>query len=113
MATFTLQTTSDEGAAVTWNTANGGGDDFANNGTYFILIKNDDGSPTTVTVVTGATVGTLAIADRAIVVSANSVFVAGPFTTGTYNNPSTGKVSLTYSSVTSLSIGLLKLGSSS
>lgn len=110
MATLTVQTISREGITPSYAACAGGGDDFPNTGQEFIHVKNGSGAPITVTIVTPATVDALAVADRTKAVAAGEEAMIGPFPTGTYND-GTGKVGLTYSGVTSLTIGVFKRGS--
>ena len=108
MATLTAQSIVRTGLAASYASCDAGGDEFVNNQLEWIRVKNDDASAKTVTVVTQQTVDGLAIADQEIVVAAGTVVDIGPFSSGVYND-SGGKVQLTYSAVTSLSIALLKL----
>ena len=110
MATLSVQTISRDGLEATYDAAAGGGDEFTNSGDEFIHIKNGDVSAMTLTIVTQATVDGQAVGDRTVAVPAGEERIVGPFPTGTYND-GTGKVQLTYSAVTSLTIAALKLGS--
>lgn len=87
--------------------AAGGGDDFVNSGIELLYIKNADASPKTVTIVTPATQDALAVADRAVVVPAGNEMLIGPFPTSIYNDAN-GKVSLTYSAVTNVTVGVVQ-----
>lgn len=89
--------------------AAGGGDTFINNGRELLHIKNASVSPITVTVVTPGTVDGGAIADLAIVVPAGATHMAGPFPPQNYNDTGAvgGLVSLTYSGVTTLTVGVI------
>ncbi|MBU0846543.1 hypothetical protein KKH23_05085 [Patescibacteria group bacterium] len=110
MATLTAQTISRSGLKAVYSVAASGGDEFANTGSEFIHVKNDDGSSHTVTIETVATVDGLAVADRDLAVPAGEDRMIGPFPTGTYND-SDGKAQLTYDAVTSVTIAVLKPGS--
>lgn len=110
MATLSVQTINRDGLEATYSACAGGGDEFANAGDEFIHIKNGSGGDITLTIVTQATVDGQAVGDRTVVITAGEERLIGPFPTGTYNDGA-GKVQLTYSGVTSLTIGILKLGS--
>lgn len=107
MATLTKQSVVRTGLEPSYDAASSGGDEFANTGAEFIHVKNGDGSPHTVTIETPNLVdGTLAIADRDVVVPAGEERMIGPFPVGTYNDGD-GLVQLTYDAVTSVTIALL------
>jgi hypothetical protein len=98
------------GLEPTYNAAANGGDAFVNKGKEFVHIKNSGAASRTVTVVTQQTVETdLAVADRDIVVPAGEERIVGPFPQATYNDGD-GKVQMTYSDETDLTIAVLKLG---
>lgn len=104
MATLTEQVISRPGASLGLVAATGGGDDFVNTGQQFLVIRNDDASTKTVTVVTSQTVDGLAVADLSVAVPAGNIVVVGTFFVSVYGT----SVSLTYSDVTSLTIGVLR-----
>ena len=110
MAEITAQTISRTGLNTTYAAAAGGGDEFVNNGDEFIHIKNGDGSPHTVTIVTAATVDGLDVDDRAVAIPAGEERMIGPFAASTYNDAN-GNVQLTYDAVTSITIAIIKPGS--
>jgi len=109
MATIATQTISRTGLEAAYSAAAAGGDDFVNTGKEFIHIRNASVGDITVTIVTPATVDGLAVADRAVVVTAAEERFIGPFQTTYYNN-SSGKVALTYSGVTTLTLAVLNPG---
>lgn len=108
MANLSVETIIRNGLNPTFNAAAGGGDEFANTGKEFIHLKNGDGSPMTVTIVTQITVDAQAVGDRAVVVGAGEERIIGPFPSAEYND-SGGLVQLTYSAVTSLTVAVLKV----
>ena len=110
MATLSSQQVNRTGLNAAFAAAAGGGDEFANTGLQFVAIKNTDAASRTVTFVTQTTVDGLAVADLAVVVAAGATFYVGPFKP-TYYNDSGGKLQLTYSAVTNLSVAILELGS--
>jgi len=88
--------------------AAGGGDEFVNTGKEFIIIANDDVSSMVLTIVTTATVDGFAVTDYTATIPANKTHVIGPFLIGTYNDANS-KVQMTYSAVTSLTIGIFSI----
>lgn len=111
MATLSVQTTARTGNGLepVLGSANGGGDEFVNNGVEFVEIDNGDGSPVTITFETPQLVDTLAVDERVVVIPAGERRLVGPFSGSTYND-ALSKVQITYSGVTSLTIGVFKLG---
>lgn len=110
MATLTVQTIDRDGYNIAFAAAAGGGDEFVNTGSEFILVKNDDASAKTLTIATPRTVDGLAVADRPVVIPAGEQWPIGPLPTSTYNDGN-NKVQITYDAVTSLSLAVMKLGS--
>ena len=111
MATLTVQTIDRGGDGLTpaFAAAAAGGDDFPNTGREFIVVKNGGGAPMTVTAVTPQTVaGSLTVSDEPYTIPASGERYIGPFPTGPFNNPQ-GRVSLTYSAVTTVTIGVFKV----
>ena len=113
MATLAVESTSRAAGGsvldVTLNTAAGGGDVFPNDGKTVLVIENGSGGDITVTVGGGTNPanGKAYAAEDHIVVAGDSC-IAGPFNPGDYNN-SSGQVALTYSGVTSLTVGVVSL----
>lgn len=60
-----------------------------NNGRVVLIANNATGGSLNVTVVTGGTVGGLAIADQVIAVAAGATRLLGPFPVDTFNQPGT------------------------
>lgn len=89
--------------------AAGGGDTFVNNGREYFHVKNGGGAPITVTFVTPGTVDGGAIADLTGSVAAGDTAIFGPFPPVNYNDTAAvgGIMSVTYSGVTSVSVGVL------
>jgi hypothetical protein len=96
-------------AAVTYTAASGGGDTFLADEKTFAHIKNGSGGAITVTFATPGTVSGLAIADLAVSVPAGGDRVVGPFPPGLFGSAA-GLVDVTYSGVTSLTVGILRAG---
>jgi len=108
MATLATQSITTAGITPTFAAAAGGGDKcLPGEGTY-LHVKNGGGSPVTVTLVTPATVDTLAVADRAVVVANGAeALIAVPDTL--YRNPTGGLADITYSGVTSVTVGVFRI----
>lgn len=90
-------------------TVSAGGDEFANEGTTFILLKNLGGSARTVTIITPYTVDGLPLEEQIISVPATSTRFVGPFSPEAYNDAN-GNVQMTYDSDTSLFVYVMKEG---
>lgn len=103
MATLTPESPLRAANDVTLASAASGGDEFVNDGKTLILALNSSGAPITITVVTQATVDGLAVTDLTLAVGAGDYGWFGPFPTGIYNDGD-GKVQLTYSTHTDLSL---------
>jgi hypothetical protein len=110
MALLPSQTISEAGAAVTLVAAAVGGDTYdLTDSEAVLVVRNADASSKTVTVVTPGTVSGLAIADRALVIAAGA-FALLPLDKGDYRDPATGLASITYSAVTSVTVGVVRFG---
>lgn len=111
MATLAIQSAVRAGVAPSYAAAAGGGDAFLPSNYTWLHIKNGGGSPITVTVVTPRTdpIGN-AVADVAVSVPATTgERVIGPFPAEFFADPSTGLASITYSGVTTVTIGAFAL----
>lgn len=107
MATLVTQNISTAGILPTYAAAAAGGDAMVADATSFLHIKNGAGSSMTVTLVTPATVDTLAVADRTVTVGATSEqMIAVPDTL--YKDPTTGLASITYSAVTTVTVAAIR-----
>lgn len=87
--------------------ATGGGDDAPTGAGLLLAVKNGDAGAHTVTLVTPATLNGLAIADRTVSVAAGKTELI-PLTSD-YRDPSTGRASLTYDGVTSVSVAVVRV----
>lgn len=113
MATLTVNTVSlsglrDDNALVA---AAGGGDSFLPSKDTYIRVNNGGGSPITVTVTTvqnDPTTG-LAIADVSVSVTNAQSRLIGPFPAEAFADPTDGLADITYSGVTSVTVGAFKL----
>lgn len=103
MATLTVQKPTLTGAVATYAAAGAGGDEFSNTGREFFLVKNASGGNLTVTVNSQANCDQGFDHDLIIVVATATEVSIGPFPTVRFNDGG-GKVQVTYSGVTSLTV---------
>jgi hypothetical protein len=106
MAAIAQQLIDADGLTPSYVACAGGGDTVVAGSTSFVHIKNASGGSITVTLVTPGTVAGLPVGDRAVAIGAGAeAFI----TVGDeYRNPSTGRASLTYTGVTTLTIASLR-----
>lgn len=111
MATLTVTTVGRAGAQIDALAvaAASGGDKFPNTGSEFLWIKNASVADITLTIAVVATVDTLAATNRTVTLTAAKSYLIGPFPPAIYND-SDGRVSLTYSGVTTLTLAPFRLG---
>ena len=109
MALLTTQDIDTNGVVPSLSAAAGGGDTAVPGHNVFLYVTNGGGSPITVTLVTPETVDSdLAVGDRAVsVTNATSQFIRLP--AELYRNVTTGLVSITYSGVTSVTVGIFRV----
>lgn len=107
MALLATQSIVRAGLAPSYAAAAGGGDTFTPGSNVFLHVKNASGGAITVTIVTPRTdVYGNAIADNTVSVPATTGDrMIGPFPYEGYADPATGVGNITYSGVTSLTIG--------
>ncbi len=108
MALLATQSITRAGLAPSYAAAAGGGDTFTPGPNVFLQVKNASGGAITVTVVTPRTdsLGN-AVADNTISVPATTGDrMIGPLPYEHYADPSTGVGNISYSGVTSLTIGV-------
>ncbi len=105
MATLAQQNIDNDGLTPALVAAAVGGDKVVPGAGSYIHVKNGSAGSITVTLVTPGTVdGVLGVGDRAVAVAAGAeALIAVP--SSLYQNPADGLASLTYSAVTSLTIG--------
>lgn len=115
MAALTVQTVDRSGFSLLANdvAAAGGGDYFANTGAEFLYINNAGVGSITLTIAfaSTATVDGQSATNRTVAVANGTEFLVGPFPTHLYNDAN-GRVQLTYSGVTSVTVAALKLTTS-
>jgi hypothetical protein len=113
VATLTLATPNRTGTVFAPIAATNG-DLFANSGREFFYIKNGSGSPMTVTFDSPGTcdfeLAANSAHDLAVTVAAGVEKVIGPFSQTRFNDAS-GHVVVTYSSTTTVTVGLLAAAS--
>lgn len=109
MATVATQNIDTDGLQATYSAASGGGDKVLPGAGSFLHVKNASGVPTTVTLVTPSTVdSTLAVGDRAVVVTnATEQFIALP--DSLYRNPTDGLADITWSATTSITFAVVRI----
>lgn len=110
MANLATQNITRAGLTSALVAAAGGGDTFTPDDRTFLYIKNGGGGAITVTIVTPAVaIPDVAIADTAVSVGAGSERMIGPFPPPYYADPADGLADITYSGVTSVTVGIFKL----
>lgn len=108
MALIAVQPLTTSGLAPTLAAASAGGDAAPIGTDYYLVVRNGGGASVTVTVVTPGTIKGLAIADTALVIpAAGEGFIPMD---SIYRNPATGRADITYSAVTSVTVGVLSVG---
>jgi hypothetical protein len=112
MATLTTQTIARSGLAPSYAAAAGGGDACETGDDVFLQVKNASGGAITVTLAVPSSASTVSG------VTYGNTTVSVPATTGDrmigpissiYKDPTTGLATITYSGVTSLTVGCFKL----
>lgn len=111
MAILNVQTIDRAGDGLTpaMSAAAAGGDEFVNTGREFIIVRTA-GTATVVTAATPQTVSGLPVGDETYTLPATGERLVGPFPVGTFNNQTTGRVALTYTAVTGVTLGVFKVG---
>lgn len=110
MALLTSQSASAAGTQLSYASAAGGGDTFANSGKEFIHVKNGSGSPITVTIAAqhACSFGvTNAAHDLTVTVGAGADKMIGPFDKDRFNDTD-GLVHVGYSLATSVTVAVIK-----
>lgn len=93
----------DNGAA-----ADVAGDSFANTGVEYLVVENASAGPVTATFAVQAQIDGLPVsAGKQVVVPAGATFIIGPFPKQFYNDGN-GRVNVTYSAVTTVSVKVVK-----
>lgn len=107
-------TVASPGTELTWASANAGGDEYVNDERTVLLLSNTSSAARTYTLtaqrtsVSVAAFGTLTIANIAVAVSGDGIVaIQGP--PAAYNNDSTGRASISYSSATGVAVVPVRL----
>lgn len=112
MATLATQTIRRNGLAPAYVGATGGGDACTPGAKVFLHAKNGSGAPITVTVdAVSIPEPDMQVTDLAVSVPAGGERMIGPIDAPTFAQPSTGLANITYSGVTSLTIGAFDVAS--
>jgi len=110
MAALTTQQVVLAGLEPTFGAAAGGGDTAAPGDTNFLVVKNGDAAPHTVTLATPGTLATGdAYPDKTVSVPAGEERWIGPLSAPIFRNPSTGRVAITYDGATSVTVAVIKI----
>lgn len=113
MATLAVQEVTRAGVALTLAAAAGGGDKFAPSDRTWLRVTNGGAGAITVTIVTPNTlISDVAITDVAVSVGAGATREIGPFPYEHFANSADGLADITYSGVTSVTVGAFKLKAS-
>lgn len=107
MATLDVQDAQVQGATLTFASASGGGDAVSARGGVFLLVRNADASPKTVTLVRPGTEFGVAVPDVPFAVAAGTTALLGPIPSD-FTDPDTGLVGITYSAVTSVTVAAFR-----
>lgn len=107
MALLTAQTVGRAGVQLAFEAADAAGDTFLpTSDRAKLLVRNDDASPHTVTIVTPGTVAGLAVDDTEVTVAAGEI-EAVPLYKQLYADPSDGLIDITYDDVTSVDVAVI------
>jgi hypothetical protein len=112
MATLTTQVITRAGTVITPVAAAGGGDAMAVGSGMILRLVNGGGSPVTVTLVVPAArtyEPNVAVTSPAIAVTNGTTRDIGPIDAGTFQDPTTGLCTITYSGVTSVTVAAIQL----
>jgi hypothetical protein len=86
------------GVTESLSAASGDGHSFSNTGEEFIIVTNNYTDTVTMTVVTGGTIGGLAIADVDVALAAGATSIVGPFAEGIFNQTGTSDIYINWNS---------------
>lgn len=110
MATLTVQQITRAGVDPSLSAAAGGGDSFLPGDDVFLHVNNGGGGSITVTVAgQGTVLPNMDIPDVAVAVGAGTDRFIGPFPSQYFADPSDGLADITYSGVTSVTVGAFRL----
>ena len=109
MATLTAQTITRAGTIETLAAATGGGDAAPCNPDNYLKVNNGGGSAITVTLAIPANASgysSVAYANSVVSIAAGQAKLIGPLFPPVYQDPITGLCTITYSGVTSVTVGV-------
>lgn len=89
-----------------------GGDSWVNTGREWVEVENGGGAPMTITFVTPQTISGLGIADLVVTIPAAGKRKVGPFPVGAFVDPANGRTAITYTAVTTVTVGVYRLAAS-
>jgi hypothetical protein len=108
MAVIAVQQASPSGVAISGTSAAEGGDQVPNNGKTLLVVFNGSGSSINVTITPTNTVAGFTIAPVVVAVAGTSTKYLGPYP-ATYFNNSSGRLVITYSAVTQVTVSAIQL----
>jgi hypothetical protein len=110
MATLSVQTPAAGGTVLTLAaaTAGAGGDEFLNTGKEVIVVDNASGGAITVTFVAQSACNLGTLHDSTWSVAAGAREMHPPVSQAIFNHADTGRVKMTFSAVTSVTVGVMK-----
>lgn len=111
MATLATQSVTRAGLQEALTAAAGGGDAMACGPAAWLKVLNGGGSPINVTLVVPASIQQYGetIANRVVSVTNGTAKLIGPILAALYQDPTTGLCTITYSAVTSVTVGAFSL----
>lgn len=111
MATLATQNVTRAGTGLSLAAAAGGGDAMTCGAASFLIVSNTGGSSINVTLVVPASIQQLGetIASRVVAVPNATTKIIGPVLPQLYQDPTTGLCTITYSAVTSVTVGAFSL----
>lgn len=104
MAELVVQSVNEAGANPTMVSASAGGDQFTNDGMTMFRVKNGGGSPVTVTLVTQSFSNHGTKVNQTVTIPATTGDMLIGFLNPSKYNDANGKVQVTYSAVTSVTV---------
>lgn len=109
MSLRTLASINRSGALQSLVAADAAGETWVPTGDEFILVNNASGASITVSLDIVPTVDGQVVTDRTVVVAPATTRIIGPFPLALYRDTTTGLARITYSAVTSVTVGFYRL----
>jgi hypothetical protein len=107
---ITVQPITKAGAVITTASANVDGNYFTNDGHSFLQVTNGGGSSINVTIDSPILCSQGGTHDEVIAVGAGVTKLIGGFDKSQFNDPITGRVNVSYSSVTTVTVAVVSVG---